>query len=131
MEAVADWYSRNLAAETTKGKREVAAQGKQNNQAPFGMRKREDSILEPDPGTLPGLRLAFDEYATGQYSDHQIAQLLNSEGYQTTVKRPFSKETVRSLLQNRTYLGKIRYQATAYNSDGTRSYKPPVEWLEG
>ena len=32
MESVADWYSRNLAQETVKGKRERAAQGFHNNQ---------------------------------------------------------------------------------------------------
>ena len=35
MESVADWYSRNLAAETSKGKAERSRQGLHNNQRPF------------------------------------------------------------------------------------------------
>ena len=56
MEFVADWYSRNLAAETSKGKAERSRQGLHNNQAPFGMKKNEDKVLVPDENELPGLQ---------------------------------------------------------------------------
>jgi site-specific DNA recombinase len=131
MESVADWYSQNLASETTKGKRERTMQGLHNNQPPFGMRKDENDMLVADEVELPGLKLAFEKYATGRYSDRDIAQLLNREGYWTKTNRPFSKETVRFMLQNRTYLGKIRYQQTTYTADGRRSRQAPIEWLEG
>ena len=42
MECVAEWYSRNLAEETTKGKHERAMQGYHNNQPPYGMDKNEE-----------------------------------------------------------------------------------------
>ena len=70
-ESVADWYSRNLAAEVAKGKKERSTQGKHNNRPPFGMRKNEDKVLVPDEKELPGLLLAFNSYATGKYSDKQ------------------------------------------------------------
>jgi site-specific DNA recombinase len=131
MESVADWYSQNLATETTKGKRERTMQGFHNNQAPFGLRKDENDLLVADEAELPGLKLAFEQYATGRHSDGDIAQLLNRAGYQTKTKRPFSKETVRFMLQNRTYLGKIRYQQATYTADGRRSRRAPIEWLDG
>lgn len=110
MECVADWYSRNLSAETAKGKRERSLQGIHNNRPPFGYMKDESKMLIPCPEEVEGLQLAFNQYAQGFNSDADIAQLLNASGYRTKNKRPFSKETVREMLQNRTYLGKVRYQ---------------------
>ncbi len=131
MESVADWYSRNLAAEVAKGKKERSNQGMHNNRAPFGMKKDEDKVLVPDPEELPGLIMAFREYATGNYSDRAIAHLLNDAGYSSKTGRPFSKDTVRDILQNRTYLGEIKYQKYKRNSDGSRSYDAEVHWFEG
>ena len=131
MESVADWYSQNLSAETAKGKKERCVQGKHNNRAPFGMKKNAENVLIPDEDEIPGLLLAFESYATGKFSDMDIAHLLNKEGYKSKTGRPFSKDTVRSILQNQTYLGKIKYQKYKRRRDGSRSYDAPVEWFDG
>ena len=131
MESVADWYSLNLAAETAKGKKERSHQGLHNNQAPFGMKKNKDKVLVPDEKELPGLILAFESYATGKYSDKDVAHLLNQHGYRSKTGRPFSKDTVRSMLQNRTYLGEIKYQKYKRKKDGRRSFEAPIEWFDG
>ena len=131
MESVADWYSQNLATEVAKGKNERSHQGFHNNQAPFGMKKNEEKVLIADENELPGLVMAFEEYAKGQCSDNDIAKLLNNAGYRSKTGRPFSKDTVRDILQNRTYLGEVRYQKYKRNSDGSRSYGAPVEWFDG
>lgn len=131
MESVADWYSQNLSAETAKGKKERSHQGKHNNRAPFGMKKSTDLVLVPNEYELPGLILAFESYASGKYSDKDIAHLLNKAGYRSNTGRPLSKETVRSLLQNPTYLGKVKYQKYIRKRDGSRSFESPVEWFEG
>ena len=57
--------------------------------------------------------------------------MLNERGYRSKTGRPFSKETLRDILQNQTYLGKVKYQAYRRNSNGSRSYAAPIEWLEG
>jgi site-specific DNA recombinase len=131
MESVADWYSLNLATEVAKGKKERSHQGIHNNQAPFGMKKNENKILVADETELPGLQLAFEQYATGQHSDNDIARLLNKAGYHSKTGRPFSKETVRDILQNQTYLGKTKYQKYKRRSNGSRSFEAPVEWFAG
>ena len=95
------------------------------------MKKNEDAVLVPDGEELPGLKLAYDAYASGQYSDTEVARLLNERGYRSKTGRPFSKETLRDILQNQTYLGKVKYQAYRRNSNGSRSYAAPIEWLEG
>ena len=131
MESVADWYSRNLATEVAKGKKERSHQGLHNNKAPFGMKKNDDLILVPDENELPGLIMAFEHYATGNFSDNDIAQLLNKSGYRSKTGRPFSKDTVRDILQNQTYLGKVKYQKYTRTSKGRRSYSAPVRWSDG
>ena len=131
MERVADWYSRNLSAETAKGKRERARQGYHNNQPPFGMDKKSDGVLFPNKDELKGLLMAFELYATGKYSDRDVANALNDAGYRSKTGRRFSIDTVRDMLQNRTYLGYIKYQPYRRNDNGTRSYASKIEWFDG
>ena len=131
MESVADWYSRNLATEVAKGEKERSHQGLHNNRAPFGMTKNESKVLVPEPTEHPGLMMAFREYAKNQYSDNDIAGLLNDAGYRSKTCRPFSKDTVRDWLQNQTYLGKVRYQKYERRANGQRSFAAPVEWFDG
>lgn len=131
MESVADWYSRNLSNETTKGKRERALQGYHNNRPPFGYDKSSEGILVPNHHELIGLRLAFELYATGEYSDNAIARILNEKGYVSKQNRPFNTDCVRAILQNRTYLGYVKYQQYDQHSDGRRSWRKPIEWIKG
>jgi DNA invertase Pin-like site-specific DNA recombinase len=131
MESVADWYSRNLAQETVKGKRERAIQGFHNNLPPFGTDKSEDGVLIPNDHELKGLLLAFELYATNKYSDNKIARELNQRGYKTKAGKSFSTDMVREMLQNRTYLGYVKYQPYTRHSDGRRSWAGKVEWFPG
>jgi len=131
MESVADWYSRNLATEIAKGKLERAHQGLHNNGPPFGYDKTAKGVLIINPEEAEGVKLAFEKHVTGQYSDTQIAHLLNEKGYRSKTGRRFSKDTVRDVLRNKTYLGYVKYQAYGRNSDGSRSFKAPEQWFKG
>ena len=130
MECVAEWYSRNLASEVAKGRKEKHNQGLHNNNPPFGY-KRDGKLLVPAPDEVPGVLLAFNSYATGRYGYADIARLLNDNGYRSKSGRPFSKDTVREILRNEIYIGKVRYQETRYNSDGTRNFSAPIELFDG
>ncbi len=131
MESVADWYSRNLATEVAKGKRERAQQGYQNNQPPAGYDKAEDGTLTINPHEAEGIRLAFETYQQSGWSDTEIARALNSKGYRTKQGKLFSKEMIRDLLQNRTYLGFIRYQQLQKKSNGSRDVSADTQWYKG
>lgn len=131
MESVADWYSRNLATEVAKGKKERSVQGLHNNCSPFGMKKNKDKVLVPHENEIEGLRLAFELYASDEYSDNDIAIVLNKKGYKTKRGRPFSKDTVRDMLQSQIYLGKVSYQQCQRTADGSRTWTAPVEWFDG
>lgn len=130
MESVAEWYSRNLAAEVAKGRREKVNQGYHNCQAPFGY-VRDGKRLVPAVDELPGLKMAFEAYATGNYGYADIARLLTENGHRSKSGRPFSKDTIRDILKNRIYLGEVRYQETRRNSDGKRNFSAPTQWFKG
>lgn len=131
MSSLADWYSQNLSHETTKGKRERAMQGYHNNRPPFGMDKTPEGVLYPNEDELEGLLLAFQLYATGDHSDNNVAHELNGRGFRSKTGKRFSTDTVRDMLQNRTYLGYVKYQKYARHADGSRSMENPVEWFNG
>jgi site-specific DNA recombinase len=137
MESVADWYSRNLAQETAKGKRERALQGLHNNRPPFGLDKDKDGVLIPNEHELPGVLLAFELYSTGDWTDNEIAVRLNNEGYVQKTGKVFNTETIRGILQNRLYIGYVKYQEAKYHSDGSRNRggqratSTEEQWLKG
>lgn len=109
MGSLAQFYSDNLSAETKKGKHERKRQGLYNGLLPFGSVKGEDGLPVPHPTTHKGLVLAFTLAAAGK-TDREVAQALNAEGYRSTGNRggnPFTKDSVRPILQNRFYLGEL------------------------
>lgn len=131
LDMIAEWYSRNLSSEVAKGRFQKAAQGYHNNQAPFGMQKAANGVLIPKPEEIPALELAFELYATGNYSDNRVARKLNSMGYRNRKGDPFQTDGIRAMLQNRTYLGYVRYQENRYHPDGRIDSSAPVQWFEG
>ncbi|HEX2618649.1 MAG TPA: recombinase family protein, partial [Phototrophicaceae bacterium] len=133
MESVAEWYIHNLSVDMAQAKRERSTQGYQNNQAPFGMTKDAHKVLIADENELPGLLMAFNAYATGEYRDGDIAQLLNDAGYTLKSGNRFSQDTVREILKNQVYIGKVKYQEQRRKADGSadaRRYEG-LEWFEG
>src|SRR5207244_3149976 len=106
---LAEYYSENLGLETKKGKAERKAKGLHNGLVPFGYRSADGEVAEPDPDTQEGARLAFELAASGR-SLREIAQALNQHGYRTAgnMRRGmFTKDTVRDMLQNQFYLGRL------------------------
>ena len=106
---LAEYYSENLGVETRKGKAERKAKGLHNGLAPFGYRSTGSSVAELDTATKEGVVLAF-QLAAASVSLSKIAQALNAGGYRTggNMRRSlFSKDTVRDMLENRFYLGKL------------------------
>lgn len=110
----ADWYLSNLSRETRKGKKERVLRGKQNNQLPFGYQQNNAGVVSLVPEEAEGIREAYERYATGNYTDHQIAAHLNELGLTTRRGRQWYKDSVRELLQNETYLGYVKYRGDLY-----------------
>jgi len=120
MAAFAQWYLDNLSTEVSKGLRARAEAGYWLGEVPFGYRahfKKDggDGVPYPDEDEAEGVRLAFEKYATGVYSDSAIAELLNEAGYRPRGRGKralplFSKDTVTPMLRNRFYIGEVQYR---------------------
>ncbi|MFZ1397115.1 MAG: recombinase family protein [Candidatus Promineifilaceae bacterium] len=95
------------------------------------------------PGLYINLRLAaivrraFRLYASGNYSDTQIAEWMNERPIIKKLragKMPIGKEMVRDMLQNRVYTGYVAYAETYYSGSlgqGKRSNRNRKQWFKG
>ena len=58
---------------------------------------------------LAALEMLLRDYGTGRYSYRDVADRLNANGYRTRSGRPFTGASVRDVLSNRFYEGKVVY----------------------
>lgn len=126
MASIAEFYSRNLAAEALKGATEKAKQGGTPFQAPLGyinvtkrINRREVRTVELDQTRAPLIRMAFEMYATGEYSEKQIGRELAKRGLRTRVRarsivEPMSGSGLNKMLRNRYYAGYVTYCGVEY-----------------
>jgi len=69
------------------------------------------------PENAEGLVMAFKAYSTRRYTDAQIAEMLNREGYRTTGNwgaKPFTKDTVNRILKNVFCRGFVKYKGELF-----------------
>jgi Recombinase/Recombinase zinc beta ribbon domain len=123
-----------LAKETNKGKLDRSLQGYHNGTVPWGyvshsIDKRKVGVIDPEKGPL--VLEMFTRYATGKYSDIQIAEWLNSQGLLTNRNNPFGKDTVRDMFCNPYYAGKIRYRGMTVRPKGVSFRSTPPQVSEG
>ncbi len=126
MAAIAEFYSRNLAAEALKGATEKAKQGGTPFQAPIGytnvierINRREVRSVILDAVRAPLVRWAFERYATGDYGQRQLCEALARRGLRSRIRRrsvvaPLSLGGLNKMLTNRYYMGYVRYMGVEY-----------------
>ncbi|MDQ1743477.1 MAG: site-specific recombinase, partial [Pseudonocardiales bacterium] len=127
MSSIAEFYSRNLASEVTKGLSQKAQSGGTVSIAPLGYRNiritddlgRDVRTVDVDPERAPLIRWAFDTYADGEWSIAMLLEELTLRGLTTrpTPKRPAKPLTVsglHKLLANPYYLGEVVYRGVRY-----------------
>jgi len=110
--AINEYYIHLLRTHTKKSKRERARQGLYNASiTPLGYQHSGDSKKPAviDKKSAQITKLAFESYASGRFSDQEIADLLNQRGFKTKSGRRFSKDAVSQMLTNPFYMGKITY----------------------
>ncbi len=127
MSSIAEFYSRNLANEVIKGMGEKARNGGTLGKAPLGyvnVRARDENgrevrTVELDEERAPLLRLAFSEYATGNWTVSQLAKHLNTLGLSIppTPRRcakPITTTRLHKILRHPYYKGVISFQGVEY-----------------
>jgi site-specific DNA recombinase len=126
--AFAQFYSDNLSKHTSKGLKERAVNGLPNGDLPFGYRRDEDGNVKIQPDEAEAVKQLFNMYAAGGYSLASLAVWLNSKGFQTRNKRefkdilgntisgprPFTRDSVRWLMHNHFFTGKVSYRGEYY-----------------
>jgi DNA invertase Pin-like site-specific DNA recombinase len=111
----ADWYIKNLSRETKRGKKNVITEGRQNNQVPFGYLKLpEEKIPEIVPEEAEIIRQIFEMYSLGTYTDANIADWINDQGFTTRKGKAWTKDAVRTTLQLDYYYGMVKHLSVLY-----------------
>ena len=127
MSSIAEFYSRNLANEVIKGMGEKARNGGTLGKAPLGyvnVRARDENGREVrtialDEERAPLIRLAFSEYATGNWTVSQLADHLNTLGLSIppTPRRcakPITTTRLHEILRHPYYKGIVTFQGVEY-----------------
>jgi DNA invertase Pin-like site-specific DNA recombinase len=128
MSSIAEFYSRNLAAEVMKGMTQKARSGGTVGRAPLGYRNqrtvdsegREMRTVIVDNERAPLVVLAFDLYATGDWTISGLVDHLNQRGLTTTPTprmpaRPITEGLMHKVLINPYYKGQTRFQGVHYD----------------
>lgn len=109
LEAMAEYYSRNLAENVKRGTYDSALERKVLGTLPLGYRKGEDGRYAIDEETAPIVQRVFREYLSGK-SREAIIEDLNAQGIHTKQGKPFSKNSLYSILKNEKYTGMYRFK---------------------
>ena len=130
MSSIAEFYSQNLATEVKKGMGEKIKSGGTVGRAPIGYQNvryvdekgREERTVITDPERAPLIKLAFEEYATGNWTvadlaDHLAACGLNTRSTPKIPSQPITLKTLHKVLVNPYYKGIVKYKGVEY--DGT------------
>lgn len=123
---MAEFYSANLASETLKGMGQKAKQGGCPHHAPLGykhtrevVKGREIRSVAIDDKRALFIKEAFKLYSTGNYSLAELREMLTKKGLRTrpTPTQPgkiISVGVLASLLQNKFYIGLVKYKGVKY-----------------
>lgn len=127
MSTIAEFYSRNLAAEVVKGMDQKVAQGGTPTRSPIGylnVQRRDEQgrqvrTVEIDPERAPHIRFAFHTYAAGDVSVVELLRILTARGLTSVPSpsrpaRPIGRSTLYKLLTNPYYVGRVRYRGAEH-----------------
>lgn len=127
MSSIAEFYSQNLATEVKKGMGEKIKGGGTVGRAPIGYQNvryvdekgREERTVIIDPERAPLIKLAFEEYATGNWTvadlaDHLAACGLNTRATPKIPSQPVNLKTLHKVLVNPYYKGIVKYKGVEY-----------------
>ncbi len=142
MSSIAEFYSRNLASEVTKGLVQKASLGGTVTRTPLGYKNvhltdelgRINRTVQVDPERAHLITWAFYRYAEGDCSLSILLEQLTARGLTTrpTPKwpaRPLTITSLHKLLHNPYYKGQVRYKGVHY--DGVHEpLVDPATWQQ-
>lgn len=108
LESMAEFYSKQLRQNVTRGMRYNAEHCLFNGHKLLGYSVDDTRHYIPDPATAPIVLKIFTEYADGRPMQ-DIANELNGAGIRTVLGKTFTVNSLRHILHNRAYIGEYRY----------------------
>lgn len=123
LEAMAEYYSINLAEEVKKGMTEKARRGEPMTTAPFGY-KIENKKLLPDPREAEAVRRIFSDFVSGE-SYFGIAHALNDAGFRSKRGNRVDTRMIQYMIHNPVYAGYIRWTPTGHGADKRYDFTNP------
>lgn len=110
IEGMAAYYSEQLSQNTKRGQRASAAKAKSiGGHCPLGYSVDSDKKYVIDPKSAPIVKLVFDLYSKGK-TIAQIVNILNEQGHRTSTNKPFTHNSLRTVLKNEKYIGIYTYR---------------------
>lgn len=135
MSSIAEFYSQNLATEVKKGMSEKAKNGGTISRAPLGYlnirqvddKGREERTVALDEERAPLIKVAFEEYATGNWTvedlaEHLAACGLTSRATPRVPSSPITRTVLYNILVNPYYKGVVTYRGVEH----TGAHRPLV-----
>ncbi|MBO7663152.1 MAG: recombinase family protein [Clostridia bacterium] len=104
LEATAEWYSRQLSENVTRGMADNAHRCLYNGTKILGYFRGPDGRYMINPEEAAVVRNIFSLYSSG-YSAARIAKILNSQGVKTSRGKSFAPEGLLRILHNERYTG--------------------------
>ena len=124
LEAVAEYFSRNLAREVRKGLKENALKGNHTGGKPplgYMLDENKKLIINPDEAYL--VRMIFEKYTVEGFGYGALADYLNNLGYVSKSGKKFTKNSFHDMLKNEKYIGTYTFDISAPKSaSGKRNH---------
>ncbi len=117
LEAMAEFFSLNLAEEVKKGMTEKAGRGELQTMAPLGYRAV-NNMLEIIEEEAVFIRYIFSQFVEHDTEINVIARQLNSMGCKTKKGNKIGRMEVTYILGNPVYTGKLRWTPSGRNLRG-------------
>ena len=127
MSSIAEFYSQNLATEVKKGMNEKIKSGGTVGRAPLGYQNirtvdekgREERTVVIDEERAPLIKMAFEEYASGEWTIKSLTEYLAACGLSTRStarmpSKPIPFQTLGKILSNPYYKGVVTYKGVEY-----------------
>lgn len=128
LEAMAEYYSLNLAEEVKKGMSEKAKRGEYQAYAPLGYNNdKTNKTLIINENEAKIVKYIFTEFLNDK-PIQQITKNLNDLGYKTKRGNKFERRSIEYILKNTVYMG---YTTWCEEGKRKRDYKKPAYIIKG
>lgn len=110
LEGMAEYFSLQLSQNVRRGQQKSAEKCQFTGGAgTLGYKVGPDKRFEIDPETAPAVKLIFEKYLAGA-TIREITTELNDKGYRTMQGKPFTKNSLDTILRNEKYIGVYAYK---------------------